>query len=81
MHSRSLDYFSRGIARAIERRTKEQAERQSENSAVKSQTTVSGADVKLITPPITLFTKRFDEEGYRTSLITNMIKLIHSKRK
>ena len=77
----SLDYFARGIAKAIERRAmlqQQQAKQIGEqvhggiDAAITKTTNVTSINNN---------TLRMDEERYRTTLITNMIKLIHSKRK
>jgi hypothetical protein len=80
MSSSSLDHFSRGLAKAVERRAK--AQRQAKQIVEK----VHGNSDAIITKTtkvtsINTDTLSADEERYRTSLITNMIKLIHSKRK
>ena len=62
--STSLDYFSRGITRAFERR-KEQAKQQSNVDAAPVTSTLSVPSAK-----------QFDEEKYRTTIITKMIALI-----
>lgn len=73
--STSLDYFSRGITRAFERRAKEQAKQQQSNvQKINSHTTESNVEV---TPTSSATSaKQFDEEKYRTTIITKMKALI-----
>ncbi|WLG72647.1 hypothetical protein [Pseudomonas simiae] len=79
--SSSLDYFARGIAKATERRAmlqQQQAKQIGErvhggiDATITKTTNVTSINTDTIS---------VDEERYRTPLITNMIKLIHSKRK
>lgn len=77
---RSSDHFTRGIARALERRAKAQQQ------AKQIEEKVHGDSDAIVTKTTNVTSINTDtlstaEERYRTSLITNMIKLIHSKRK
>ena len=78
--SNSLDRFTFGLTRALERRAKaqQQAKQIEEKVHGDSDAIVTKTTSVTIINTDTLST---DEERYRTSLITNMIKLIHSKRK
>ena len=78
--SNSLDRFTFGLTRALERRAKEQQQAKQIVEKVHDDSDV------IITKTINITSVNTDtlitaEERYRTSLITNMIKLIHSKRK
>ncbi|MBA2925265.1 hypothetical protein G9Q84_20500 [Pseudomonas sp. P7] len=78
--SSSLDHFSRGLSKAVERRAK--AQQQAKQIVEK----IHGDSDAIITKTtkvasINTGTLSADEKRYRTYLITNMIKLIHSKRK
>ena len=68
----NLDYFSRGLAKAFERRAQEQTVQHTRK--IGSVATKSNVDTTPKSPPS--FAKQFDEEKYRTTIITKMIALI-----
>lgn len=78
--SNSLDRFTLGLTRALERRAKAQ---QKATQIVEKPHGDSDAIITKTTHVTSINTDILstDEERYRTSLITNMIQLIHSKRK
>jgi len=77
---RSSDHFTRGIAKAFERRAKAQQQTKQILEKVHDDSDVIISKTIIVTRTNT-DTLSTAEERYRTSLITNMIKLIHSKRK
>lgn len=76
----SLDYFARGIAKAIDRRAMLQQQAKQIGERVHGGIDATNTKTTNVTS-ISTDTLSMAEERYRTSLITNMIKLIHSKRK
>ncbi|WKV98113.1 hypothetical protein PYV50_07060 [Pseudomonas sp. H22_DOA] len=78
--SNSLERFTLGLTRALARRAKAQ---QQAKQIVEKAHSDSDAIITKTTNVTSINTDTLStaEERYRTSLITNMIKLIHSKRK
>ena len=75
--STSLDYFSRGIARAFERRKEKAKQQQSSVQPVqKVNSHVTESTIEVTPTPSVPSVKQFDEEKYRTTIITKMKALI-----
>lgn len=70
--SRSLDYFGRGIAKALERRAKESARQKTTEIVQKFDSDAASISASINT------TKLSDEE-YKATLVQKMIALVHKR--
>lgn len=74
----SFDHFNRGLERAFERRKQQAKQKQSNVQHVqKVNSHVTESNIEVAPAPSA---KKFDEEKYRTTIITKMKSCIHNKR-
>ena len=71
--SASLDHFSRGLAKAFERRAKERTKQQTIQ-------TVQNVAADAVTSDAIITTQQDHDELYRTTIVQNMIALIHKRK-
>jgi hypothetical protein len=77
----SFDHFNRGLELAFERRKQQFNKQQSNVQPVqKVNSHVTESNIEVAPAPSAPSAKQFDEEKYRTTIITKIKSCIHNKR-